>query len=347
MMPNVASPPSTAPSMTDRDSFGRSIASAMRSLFASHAASRIGPAAGRRRTARRWSSTGRTPRCVRAPRCSGARSVRASDRVPRRPGAAAGPAAAQCGSARAQAAASCSEPEAAPRPVPGRGSTSGAMPASPRRSLGPSTRRGARAAGSRPWGHGSHGAACGRPERHRVQVRPVRCRGTGAISGSRDPGVSAVAACRPARGPASRVPDCRRAVARARPEVDPEMAREMFHEAATLLDNGLALDGLDDHDPLRSSRACAPTWSPRIPAPRYGHGPVRCRRRAGTSTTRRPCRRPTWSPPPSCSCDAYRRPMVPTSMDLPLCPVRRRGSPRGRAVEVLRRLPAGGADQVP
>ena len=38
------------------------------------------------------------------------------------------------------------------------------------------------------------------------------------------------------------------AVAAARPEVDLEMAREVFHEAATLLHNGLALDGLDDHD---------------------------------------------------------------------------------------------------
>lgn len=38
------------------------------------------------------------------------------------------------------------------------------------------------------------------------------------------------------------------AVARARPEVDLEMAREVFHEAATLLHNGLALDGLDEHD---------------------------------------------------------------------------------------------------
>lgn len=37
-------------------------------------------------------------------------------------------------------------------------------------------------------------------------------------------------------------------VARARPEVDPEMAREVFEEAATLLHNGLALDGLDRHD---------------------------------------------------------------------------------------------------
>jgi hypothetical protein len=38
------------------------------------------------------------------------------------------------------------------------------------------------------------------------------------------------------------------AVARTRPEVDPEMAREVFSEAATLLDDGLALDGLDEHD---------------------------------------------------------------------------------------------------
>jgi hypothetical protein len=38
------------------------------------------------------------------------------------------------------------------------------------------------------------------------------------------------------------------AVAAARPEVDLELAREVFHEAATLLHNGLALDGLDEHD---------------------------------------------------------------------------------------------------
>ena len=37
-------------------------------------------------------------------------------------------------------------------------------------------------------------------------------------------------------------------IARTRPEVDLDMAREVFLEAATLLDNGLALDGLDDHD---------------------------------------------------------------------------------------------------
>ena len=38
------------------------------------------------------------------------------------------------------------------------------------------------------------------------------------------------------------------AVARERPEVDLEMAREVFLEVATLLYNGLALDGLDAHD---------------------------------------------------------------------------------------------------
>src|SRR6478672_6747207 len=38
------------------------------------------------------------------------------------------------------------------------------------------------------------------------------------------------------------------AVAKARPEVDLEMAREVFLEAATLLHNGLVLDGLDEHD---------------------------------------------------------------------------------------------------
>jgi hypothetical protein len=38
------------------------------------------------------------------------------------------------------------------------------------------------------------------------------------------------------------------AVARERPEVDPEMAREVFLEVATLLHNGLVLDDLDAHD---------------------------------------------------------------------------------------------------
>ena len=38
------------------------------------------------------------------------------------------------------------------------------------------------------------------------------------------------------------------AVAETRPEVDLAMAREVFLEAATLLDDSLALDGLDEHD---------------------------------------------------------------------------------------------------
>ena len=38
------------------------------------------------------------------------------------------------------------------------------------------------------------------------------------------------------------------AVARERPEVDLEMAREVFQEVATMLYDGLALDGLDEHD---------------------------------------------------------------------------------------------------
>lgn len=33
-----------------------------------------------------------------------------------------------------------------------------------------------------------------------------------------------------------------------RPEVDPDLTREIFSEVATLLYNGLALDGLDEHD---------------------------------------------------------------------------------------------------
>jgi hypothetical protein len=42
--------------------------------------------------------------------------------------------------------------------------------------------------------------------------------------------------------------DTAEAVARSRPEVDLDMAREVFEEAATLLYNGLALDDLDEHD---------------------------------------------------------------------------------------------------
>jgi hypothetical protein len=37
-------------------------------------------------------------------------------------------------------------------------------------------------------------------------------------------------------------------VARTRPEVEPELVREIFSDVATMLYNGLALDGLDEHD---------------------------------------------------------------------------------------------------
>jgi hypothetical protein len=50
------------------------------------------------------------------------------------------------------------------------------------------------------------------------------------------------------RPPFHRFLDTAEAVAETRPEVDLEMAREVFLEVATMLDNGLALDGLDDHD---------------------------------------------------------------------------------------------------
>ena len=42
--------------------------------------------------------------------------------------------------------------------------------------------------------------------------------------------------------------DTAETVAQTRPDVDLVMAREVMGEAATLLHNGLALDGLDQHD---------------------------------------------------------------------------------------------------
>ncbi len=55
----------------------------------------------------------------------------------------------------------------------------------------------------------------------------------------------------PARGvgpPLDQLLATAEAVARARPDVDLELVREVFSEAATLLDDGLALDGLDGYD---------------------------------------------------------------------------------------------------
>lgn len=51
------------------------------------------------------------------------------------------------------------------------------------------------------------------------------------------------------RGPAySRFMDAADAAAHERPEVDRDLAREVLGEAATMLHDGLAFDGLDPHD---------------------------------------------------------------------------------------------------
>lgn len=50
------------------------------------------------------------------------------------------------------------------------------------------------------------------------------------------------------RPPFDRFMAAAEAVARDRADVDPDLAREVFEEVATMLHNGLALDGLDDHD---------------------------------------------------------------------------------------------------
>lgn len=42
--------------------------------------------------------------------------------------------------------------------------------------------------------------------------------------------------------------DAAASAARQRPEVDAELAHDLMVEAATMLHNGLALEGLDDHD---------------------------------------------------------------------------------------------------
>jgi hypothetical protein len=55
------------------------------------------------------------------------------------------------------------------------------------------------------------------------------------------------------------------AVAEQRPEVDPDLARELFEEAATLLHNGLALDGLDEDDTEVVVRALCVDLSARDP----------------------------------------------------------------------------------
>lgn len=101
------------------------------------------------------------------------------------------------------------------------------------------------------------------------------------------------------------------AVAAARPEVDRDLAREVFAEAATLLHDGLALDGLDDHDTaVVVSGLCADLVTEDPGAA------VRARSRAASQDrgdlhdgTR--CRRRTWSPRPCSSSErAGHRPLT-------------------------------------
>ncbi len=46
-------------------------------------------------------------------------------------------------------------------------------------------------------------------------------------------------------------------LAATRSDVDPELAREVLVEAATMLHDGLALDGLDDHDTCAAATGLA------------------------------------------------------------------------------------------
>ncbi|MFN8126017.1 MAG: hypothetical protein U0R64_05865 [Candidatus Nanopelagicales bacterium] len=68
------------------------------------------------------------------------------------------------------------------------------------------------------------------------------------------------------------------AIADERPGVDLDMAREVFAEAAQLLHNGLALDGLDDHD----TRVVVDSLSIDLVAPDPG-GAIRARAQQATA----------------------------------------------------------------
>lgn len=85
------------------------------------------------------------------------------------------------------------------------------------------------------------------------------------------------------------------AVAAERPDVDLEMAREVFEEVATTLYNGLALDGLDEHDTRVVVAGCASTSCSRTRGTPYAPGRGALARRPVTSTTRSRCRVPTSS----------------------------------------------------
>jgi uncharacterized Zn-binding protein involved in type VI secretion len=115
--------------------------------------------------------------------------------------------------------------------------------------------------------------------------------------------------------PFDRFPATAEAVARARPEVDLEPAREVFSEvfdgAATLLHDGLALDGLaldglaldgpdgHDSDAVVAGLCVEPVAG--IPAPRCAHVPGQRWSDPGSCTTREGCPPRTWSLHRSCS----------------------------------------------
>ena len=61
----------------------------------------------------------------------------------------------------------------------------------------------------------------------------------------------------PWESPYDRLMQAAEQVADERPDVDREMAREVFVEAATLLHDGLVLNGLDEHDTAAALDALA------------------------------------------------------------------------------------------
>jgi hypothetical protein len=85
------------------------------------------------------------------------------------------------------------------------------------------------------------------------------------------------------------------AVAQARPEADLEMAREVFQGVATLLHDGLALDGLDERDAGAAVAGLCLDLVAEVPAPRCAHVPRPRWRILAICTTQKVCPRPTSS----------------------------------------------------
>ena len=88
-------------------------------------------------------------------------------------------------------------------------------------------------------------------------------------------------------------------VARERSDVDLELAREVFLEAATLLTTGLPSTGSTTMTPTPSSLGCVSIWWPAIREIRSGVVHARLWRIAAICTIRRLCRGHTSLPQPS------------------------------------------------